>query len=122
METKTAKIRLREDGIIHVVLSEEVGTLTDAKINVEAVHKVKQGKKRPLLIDLAKAKSLSREERAYYSSDIAAKVLTAVALLINSPLSRILGNFFKGLNKPAFPLQLFTSEDEAIDWLKGFIE
>ena len=46
----------------------------------------------------------------------------AIALLVGSPLSRVIGNFFVGLNRSTFPLRLFTSEEEAIAWLRTFLE
>jgi hypothetical protein len=48
-------------------------------------------------------------------------VESAAALLIGSPLTRAIGNFFMGLNKPLIPTRLFTSETEALAWLKGFV-
>ena len=44
----------------------------------------------------------------------------AVALVIDSPLSRVLGNFFLGFNRPETPARLFTSVDEARAWLNTF--
>lgn len=41
-------------------------------------------------------------------------------LLLQSPaLTRAIDNFFMGLNKPLFPTRLFTSEEEALTWLKS---
>ena len=54
------------------------------------------------------------------SSLEATKYLTAAALIIANPVSRIIGNFFMGLNKTAFPFQLFTNQEEALKWLKSF--
>ena len=122
MKTKTAKIWLREDGIIHLKATAEFGSLECAKENVAALITVSQGKKRPAILNISSAKSLSREERAYYSSEESAKALSAAGLIINSPITRVLGNFFVGLNKTPYPLQLFTNEEKAIPWLKGFIE
>jgi hypothetical protein len=44
-----------------------------------------------------------------------------VALLVGSPMSRAIGNFFIGLNKPLIPTRLFVSEPEALAWLRGFL-
>jgi hypothetical protein len=74
-----------------------------------------------VLVDIRESKGASRECRAYFASDEAAKIQSAGALLISSPLSRLIGNFFIGLNKPKFPTTLFTNEYEAIKWLKTFL-
>jgi hypothetical protein len=41
----------------------------------------------------------------------------AFAILIDSSVSRVVGNFFLGINKPAVPTKLFTNEKEAVKWL-----
>jgi len=41
-----------------------------------------------------------------------------VALLIASPLSRVLGNFYLRINRPETPTRLFSSEEEAGAWLR----
>src|ERR1700756_4774181 len=43
------------------------------------------------------------------------------SILIESPLSRIIGNFFMGLNKPSVPAKLFNNEQDAIAWLKQYV-
>jgi hypothetical protein len=35
-------------------------------------------------------------------------------------LSRALGNFFLGLNKPSMPTRLFDDQEQALAWLRGF--
>ena len=119
--TRIAKIYLGEDSIVRAAYfpkAEE--TLTDAKENIAAVAKVSKGQKYPILVDYRKVKSVAREARAYYAGKETAKVVNAVAILIGSLVSRVIANFFLGLNKPKFPVKLFTSEADAIEWLKGF--
>jgi hypothetical protein len=36
-------------------------------------------------------------------------------------VARAIGNFFMGLNKPLIPTRLFTSEAEALGWLREFV-
>jgi len=60
---------------------------------------------------------IERDARVYYSSRDFAQRTTAVALLVGSPVTRVMANFFISINKPAIPTQLFTSEVEAVAWL-----
>ena len=121
--TRTGKIWLGEDGILRFIYSPgtEV-TLTDTKENVAVASKIIKGKRRPALTDFRGLKSMTREARVYYSGEEVAKYVNAGAVVIGSPVSRIIGNFFMGLNKSIIPNRLFTSESQAIEWLKGFIE
>ncbi len=43
------------------------------------------------------------------------------AIIVSSLATRLIGNFFKGLNGQASPTRLFTSEQEALKWLRGLI-
>ena len=96
--------------------------LADAREIIAAVGSLGQGRRRPLLADLRNVRSLSREGRAYFAGAETAKVESACALLVSSPLSRALGSFIVRLMNPLIPVRLFTSEDAALVWLKGFLE
>ena len=122
IKTRTANIWLDELGIIHAVVNDDVElTLDDAIENVEGIKKV--AKKVPVVVlsDIRNISSASKEHRNYFSSEKAAEVIGAVAMLINSPLSKVLGNVFLKINKPPYQGKLFTSENEAMEWLKMFI-
>ncbi len=123
IETRSLRIWMGEDGIMRqVTLPVPEHTLDDAKENVEIAAKICKGKKVPGLIDIREVKSASREARMYFTGDESAKVLNAAAMLVDSPVSRIIGNFFIGLNKAPFPCKLFSSESAAIEWLREFIK
>jgi hypothetical protein len=92
--------------------------LEDAKENTAAVIKISGGANFPILVDLREIKSISKEARDHFSMKGRKPNVTAIAMLISSPVSRIIGNFFLGLNQPIVPTRLFTSESEAIYWMK----
>jgi len=73
-----------------------------------------------MLADIRAMQSIDRAARAYYSSVQSSVV--ALALLVESPVSQVIANFFMGLNKVPVPTRLFTSEAEAVTWLGKFIE
>ncbi|MCK4760933.1 MAG: STAS/SEC14 domain-containing protein [Candidatus Aminicenantes bacterium] len=123
-ETSTTKIWLSRDNICHVELLPDVEiTLDDMKKNVAATYNVVGGKKALIFIDIRKVKYMTREARLYPSGREMEKVTAAAALLTGSPVSKVVGNFFLGLNKPpTHPIKLFTSEEKAVEWLKTFLE
>ena len=121
--TQTGNFSLKGDDIIRgVITSTEEHTLTDAKENSEAIAEISNEKMHPLFIDITRCKSITRDARAHYAREQVGEAVCAIALLIGSPVSRIIGNLFIGFNKPKHPLRLFTSEPDAIEWLKGFIK
>lgn len=95
-------------------------TLDDARENIAATAKLTGGRRRAVLIDLRGIRTQSAEARAYLAGPEATKITLAVALWIASPISRALGNFFLGFNRPETPARLFTDEASAVEWLVSF--
>jgi len=120
--TSLCKIWVGPDGICRLdwVPNAEV-SLKDAQEVMAAYDAVRQDKRLPLLIDTKQMKSFSREARQYFASDDAAACASAAAIVVGTPVSKVLGNFYLGLSNPKLPSRLFTSEDEALAWLKRFV-
>jgi hypothetical protein len=76
----------------------------------------------PILIDTRRMKSLDWEARKYYASDERPRVGNAVALLVGSSVSMVIGNFWLTINKPPYPSLLFSSEKKALEWLRGYMQ
>lgn len=122
LTTETGKHHLDEQGIVHIVAFAGIEeTLTQAKASIAGIRQVSGGVLRPLLLDMRLIKSQSREVRQYYGSPEAASAYSAIAILVGSPISRMIGNIFVGIGKLPAPTKLFSNEQEALVWLKGFI-
>ncbi len=120
--TRTCRMWLRQDGILHNVDTPGLDhSLADAEENVAAYARIFGGVRRPLLVDMTGVKAISREARACYASQTH-PYICAVALVVGSPLSRMIGNFFLGLNRTAQPTRLFRTADDATTWLAQFVE
>ena len=105
------------DICITVVKANAVISLEDAIENSASVKKLSDGKIYPMLVNLKEIKSISKEARDHFSMQGRTPGVTAIAMLIKSPVSSIIGNFFLGLNKSAVPTKLFTNEEKAKAWL-----
>lgn len=70
-------------------------------------------------MDTTLAKSITKEARDYFSMKGRKSKVIGFAILIKSPLSKIIANFFMGLNKPIVHVKLFTNEQDAIVWCKS---
>jgi len=120
VETSTGRFYLGEDGINRVFSFPNTNIAEkEAREGVDVAKKVGKGKNPPIFIDISKILSITLEARRIFANE---EYANSVALLVNSPLSRVIGNFFLGINKSAVPHKLFTSETEAIEWLKGFLK
>ncbi|HEX9439902.1 MAG TPA: hypothetical protein VF909_09480 [Roseiflexaceae bacterium] len=122
--TRTARHYLDELGIFHTINHPGVEqTLEAARENLQATVELSGGQRRPLLVDIRQIKSQTREARDYYTGPEGTRCFSAAAMLVDSPVSRLLGNFMIGFNKSSsVPGKLFSSEAEAIEWLKTFLD
>lgn len=120
--TRTERIWI-EDGVVRcVVLPTPTHTLDDAHENSRAVDELAAGRKLPMLLDTRASRGLDREARLYYVRPEAAERLNALAMLIDSQVGRVFGDFYTNVHRPPFPLRLFNSEGDALAWLKEQVE
>src|ERR1700758_2121498 len=117
IETDYVKI-WKEQSILYCVFSDNL----EIDLNV-AVHCVKEridfsnNKSYCCLIDMRNLKFITKEAREYLATE-GSKYVIAGALVTDSPLSNALANIFLLINKPPVPTKLFSSEKEALIWLK----
>ncbi len=120
--TPHSKIWIDESGIMHskytkkTLVTEEVA-ITD----IQTIKEMIQGNKVPLLVNMSNTTSITIKARKYYSGKESEKIISAAALVVNSPMHTVMGNFFLGLNKRQFPVKLFSSEEQALIWLRKYI-
>lgn len=120
LESATGKIkfRLESDGILYIeCLPETVMSLDDARESTRLGAELVQGDPKPLLCDLTNVVKMSQECRQHFAGAEHARIFSKCALVVTSPLSRIIGNFFLGANKPLKPTRLFTNREEGLQWL-----
>lgn len=92
--------------------------LASAQENTKVVDSFYTGTLYPIIIDSSDIHSMTRDARKHFSTNGRITAINSMAILVSSPLSKVIGNFFMGLNKPAVPARLFNTEKEAILWLK----
>lgn len=93
-------------------------SLSDAQEALAATARLAGGRRLPVLVDSRGIKSQSKEARDLFGSKDAAAVCVSVALLVGTPVSRVIGNFFLRRMSQPVPTQLFTEETSAIQWLR----
>jgi hypothetical protein len=117
---RTGRYWVDEDGFFRGQCFEGAEqTLVDAQEQVRTQAAQAEGRKRPFLMDISLVRSLSRDARNYYTRSPEANALySCVALVVGSPLSSAVGNFFIGINKPPMPIRVVTSETDGLAWLR----
>ncbi len=96
--------------------------LADAVEAVATTARVAGSVLRPVLVDMRGVQSESREARSYFGSSEIAKHMKAIALLVGSPVSRMIANFFIriGSEQPV-PTRVFDDEKTAREWLRSHL-
>ncbi len=113
------RIRLRPDGIVQLVwVSGSVIALEDAVAATDAMATLTGGRRFPLLVDVHNARTQDRPARGEFVRRV--DLASAVALIVGTPLSRMMGNFFLNVSKPVAATRLFDDEASAVAWLQEF--
>jgi hypothetical protein len=121
--TRICSFTLDRRGFVHARLDDGATLeLEDAREAIEETWRVAGECRRPVLVDMTRLKGESRAARLYFVSDEAVARYSAVAILVSSPVSRVIGTFFLRLSEHKVPTRLFTSETEAMSWLAGQVE
>lgn len=74
----------------------------------------------PVFCDIRGITSTDKAGRDYLAKS-GSLLATAVALLVNENVSMTMSTFYLQVSKPSVPTQIFSSEKEALDYLKGFL-
>lgn len=114
-------IWLNADGIIVTITTVPYQTLENAKENMEYNRRMAGGKPRPLLVDMTRVRSLSKEAREEYVRESEEPFITAVALVTKSGVSNMIANFFIRVNPSSIPTKLFTDPEKAREWLLQYL-
>lgn len=118
-ETAKIKFTLRDDNILQTeCFPNTVMTLEDGMESTRISAEMVNYTPLPLLCDLTNVVKMSQECRKHFSGQEHAETFSRCALIVTNPISRMIGNFFLGLNKPLKPTKLFTSKEEGLKWLK----
>jgi hypothetical protein len=115
------KIWVRPDGIVQIRWDHAaVMNYEDAIAASDAMAKLTGGKRCPLLVDAHDAGPQDRAARSEFVRR--GDLVSAIAILGTTPLSRMVGNFFIAVSRPIAPTKLFNDEPSALAWLREFIK
>ena len=101
------------------------GNILDSKRDIQIGEEMTADKDYiQMLVDLRGVNAVSREARQFYArpyQDDRKTPNQALAIITGSPLSKVIANFFLGINKPRVPIKLFSKESDAKKWLKSLV-
>ena len=118
---KVYSLFLSDDGIVNLrfpISGGEVKLSDSINIYHQRLTLETAFKKQLLLVDIRNSPKPNRDAKEYAKSKELTDITQAMAMLVDSRTSRVIGNMFIGLNRPPYPTRLFTDETVAVEWLK----
>ena len=108
-----------EDDILHFVYKKDVDIdLKAAKKIVDDRIALQNGVSYPAFCDFRGANSTTNDARDYLANE-GSSFLQGVAILMSSPIPKIIDNFYMVINKPRVPTRVFTDKESALNFLKS---
>ncbi|MCM5663653.1 DUF7793 family protein [Galbibacter mesophilus] len=121
MENDYANLWIK-DGILYFKYKDHVHI--DLKKSIEIVSArlaLQKGLEYPILSDITGVRELSKDARSYLASE--GSVLSkAVAFVTNRPVSGRISKMFVENYRPSVPVKICNSTEEAITFLKTFVD
>jgi len=118
-ELRTAVLSLREDGIVQMNMkAADEFSLDDARECAEAIQQIAKNKKVALLGVIDHYVSMDKDVREFWASELLENCIKCEAFVIENVSMKMIAKFYILFNKPKRPTQLFTSEKNALSWLK----
>ena len=115
------KTWLDDDGILCVDFGPHARHTRENQDKIYQRHmELAPGRKSPVLVLLKNGLTSDREAEKFASSDKIVAVISAMALVTETPLSNHLAQMFMWFSRPPYPTRLFTDENRARDWLLQF--
>lgn len=109
-----------EEGILYLEVKEtDIFEIHMAKECVKSLVEFTDNKPYPCLMSVLKIKGISKEAREYFANEGDAHLI-ANAMLIKSPIMKMISNFYIMVNKPRKPTRMFTEKAQALEWLSQF--
>jgi len=120
IEVYGAIITYRDDSILHIHYKSEHLNLQDAKQQVKITRTESPWKISPLLISGDPFSEHDNDAKKYLAGEEVMQYCSALALITANMAQKISANFFIKLKKPTKPTKFFSSEKDALKWLKNF--
>ena len=120
-ECRWFTVMLRDDGILHYAPIPGLELTYPIALQVLELGLQIVDSPKPTLVQMPQMVRVDRESRALFASEAYMRLCSQTALVVGSPVSRVISIFFVGLNRPKYPYKIFDDAELATTWLRGFV-
>ncbi|MFO0659413.1 MAG: hypothetical protein U0165_06240 [Polyangiaceae bacterium] len=108
------------DGLVRSRIRDGIDFVLEDSIDaLDATKRLAKTLPTGVIVDCAGVRSASRESREFWSRAEALEALSCMAIVVTSPIARVIASFFVRLVRPGFNVKLFSSELEAVEWVRS---
>ena len=112
------RVWLGDDGIMRIAYPRDFHLTLDVMRSVHNLHMQITTERRPLLVYADSVASAEYEAQQFASSDEAVALVSGMAIVVKSFFTRAMADIFMKFHRPPYPTSVFTSERDAIKWLR----
>jgi hypothetical protein len=120
IDTSAARIEVEEDGIVVIHVKSGVDLSEDHMREILAARFTLAPRAAAVLVDARPVRSMSRAAMELSANPDVRPFTSRLAVLVASPVSVVLTNFFMVFIRPPYPTKLFRDESAARSWLRLF--
>lgn len=122
VDTGTARVWAGRDGLVYFQMRvESRWELADSEKAMRAIRQVAGGRPATVVIGTGPFTSASTEARGFWALPEVARDLRAMAVVVRSPVARIIVNLFMRLAGPPYPARMFDTVDHATEWASSWL-
>ncbi|MGB3586269.1 MAG: hypothetical protein WBA23_07010 [Tunicatimonas sp.] len=110
------------NGVLHAQYKVAIINLAIAEEATAYRLDITEGRKIASIVDISNVKHVDKDARTFFASSKAGKDLLALAVVLNNPVTRMMGNFFVKFYRPEYPFRFFTNSTEATEWIVSFTD
>ena len=122
MQTPIGEMWLDDDGLLWHRLDAIVVRPEAARGVRAAVEQLTAGQPAPAVIDIRAIGYADADARDLFASSTDESFELATALIVDSSSSQAMARVFLDVNRPRRPVKVFTSEVEAAEWARTFLQ
>lgn len=118
-EFKSSILSYRRDGIIHVIYKPScIIGVEDCYKMAKYISQIGKSDKYLILTEPKEGANIETNARHLLASESGNLFTLKNAIIVDSIIHEMIGNFFIRMDKPPVPTKLFNSKSKALNWLK----
>lgn len=124
IEWPTSIMWFDELGILYSIpkpIRPELQSREEGQRQMDLFRKLVGNKKTCMISEASNSSAMPKKEDRDWITKELNSVVKAMAIISTSPLSRMIGHLFFGLQPPAYPYKYFSNEIEAKKWIKQYL-